>query len=233
MLDLAEELLLVALEDETGKVTPAASQSLEYGLAGAVLMEGVIGGRLDVEDGKLVVVDGSPTGDGVLDGALARIAASRRPRDAQHWVGKLGGEGLKGPLISELVEKGVLGQEERRVLWIIPQKRYPTRDSAPERGTRERVRAVLLGGASPEPRIAALVGLFKACDLVDEVFSWQEAEHARRRLDEITEEDLMSRAVSDTVAGVQAATQAAVMASITAATASSAASCSTSTSPSC
>lgn len=91
----------------------------------------------------------------------------------------------------------------------------------------------MLGGASPEPRVAALIGLIKACDLVEEVFSPNEAERARERLGEIAEDDLMGRAVSDTVAGVQAATQAAVMASITAATASSAASCAASPSASC
>lgn len=138
MLDLAEELLLLALEDESGKVTPAASASLEYGLAGAVLMDLVIGGRLGVEDDSLAVVDGAPTGDGVLDGALARIEASRKPRDAQHWVGKLGGDGLKEPLLAGLVERGVLSQEERMVLWIIPLTRYPPQDSVPEQGTRGR-----------------------------------------------------------------------------------------------
>ena len=39
MLNLAEELLLLALEDESGRINHAASASLGFGLAGAVLMD--------------------------------------------------------------------------------------------------------------------------------------------------------------------------------------------------
>lgn len=226
MLNLAEELLLLALEDEKGVVHSAASSSLDYGLAGAVLMELVLADRLRVEGERVLLDDGSLAGDEVLDGALEDLGASK-PRTAEHWVGRWGRQNLKDRLLERLVRKGVLRREEHRVLWIFPQNRYPERDAASERALRERVRAVVLGGHKPEARLAALTSLIKACDLADEVFAPSERDRAHKRLEEMAEKDLVGNAVSDTVDQVQAATQAAVMASVTAATAASAASCST------
>jgi hypothetical protein len=99
MLTLAEELLLLALDDESGSVEPAASGSLQYGLAGALLVELVIAGRLRLEGGGLVVADGSPTGDAVLDEVIGRISRSGRPRDAEYWVGQFGRLGPNDVLI--------------------------------------------------------------------------------------------------------------------------------------
>ena len=227
MLNLAEELLLLALEDERGVVHHAASDSLNYGLAGAVLMEFVLKDRLRTENEKLFVADGSRTGDSVLDGALEDIETSRKPRDPEYWVGRWGERHLKDELLGRLVERGILKEEEHRVLWIFSQSRYPEQDVAPEKELRQRIRAVVLEKQEPEARIAALICLIKACDLAGEIFAPHESESARKRLEEIAEGDLVSNAVSDAVTQVQAATQAAVMASVTAATAATTASCST------
>ena len=231
MLNLAEELLLLALEDERGTIRTSASQSLDYGLAGAVLLSLTVRDRLGMEGGKMIVSNPSPTGDDVLDDALEKIRESR-PRSPERWVGNLGRMKLKDRLLERLVGSGVLRREEHRVLWIIPVDRYPAADAGPEREVRRKVRAAALGNEDPDPRSAALLSLIKACDLVDEVFSPDEQERVGWRLEQISEGELIGRAVSDTVVQVQAATQAAVMTSVLAATTSSAATCST-TSTSC
>lgn len=226
MLSLAEELLLLALEDEEGKVSGAASGSLECGLAGAVLMELALADRISLDSGKVVVADSSPIGERVLDDALEKIAKSSKVRDAEHWIsGGLDSGALKDALQDGLVEKGVLASEQHKVLWVIPIQRYPERDGEPEQELRERIRAVLLEGQPPEPRLAAMIALIKACSLTDEIFASSERERARQRLEEISDERVVGEAVSGAVAQTQVAMQAAVMASVTAATASASASC--------
>lgn len=226
MLNLAEELLLLALEDEEGKPSGAASGSLECGLAGAVLMELALADRISLDSGNVVVADASPVGERVLDRALAKIADSSKARTAEHWIcGGLDSVALKYTLLDGLVEKGIIAREERKVLWIIPTQRYPERDGRPEQELRERIRAVVLEGQRPEPRLAAVIVLVKACDLTDEVFSREERKQARQRLEEISDEEAIDGAVSGAVAQTQTAMQAAVMVSVTAATASASASC--------
>jgi hypothetical protein len=227
MLNLAEELLLLALEDERGEVHHAASDSLDYGLAGAVLMELVLRGRFHTENDKLIVADGSQTGDEVLDGALEDVATSRKPRDPEHWIRSWGQQHLKDRLLERLVKRGILKEEEHRVLWVFSRNRCPELDGTLEKELRQKIRAVALEGQEPEARIAALICLIKVCDLAKEIFAPHESELARKRLEEISEGDLVSNAVSDAVTEVQVATQAAVMVSVTAATAATTASCTT------
>lgn len=222
MLNLAEELLLLALEDERGVVHASASESLDFGLAGAILLSLAVRGKVDLRDDRMVVSDSSPTGDEVLDDALEKIRDSR-PRKPNQWVWRLGRSGLKDQLLGRLVEAGVLRREEHKVLWFIPADRYPSGNTGTEREIRRRVRAAALGDETPGARVAALLSLIKACSLVDEIFSPENSARAYQRLEEISEGELIGRVVSDTVAQVQAATQAAVMSAVIAATTSSAA----------
>ena len=67
MLNLAEELLVLALDDSNGKVHSSAAASLEFGLAGAILMDLGLAGKLSFEQERLEVVDAAPVGDSILD----------------------------------------------------------------------------------------------------------------------------------------------------------------------
>lgn len=212
MLNLAEELLLLALHDEKGTVLSSASTALKYGLSGAILMELTLNRRLHTDEKNLVVVDAASTGDDVLDEALTKIRESKRNRNAKYWVNKLskGITDLKGRLLNRLVHKGILRREEHRILWVIPSQRYPTKDAKMEQGVREHIRAVILDGKMPDSRMTMLISLIKACNLVNELFSRKERKIARKRIKEIAESDLIAKMISDTIAGIQAAITAAV-----------------------
>lgn len=219
---LPESLLLLATDDESGHIS-TKSGALDYGLAGAVLTELLLRDRLDAEDGKLRLTNGSPMGDSVLDHALASMGDSK-PRDAKHWVGKLARDHVKDRVLDQLIQKGVLGIEEHRILWIIPVDRYPAEDSAPERDVRENVRAVVTEGASPQPRTATLIALLKACDLTGAVFSHDERKQYKERIEEISRGEAMGETVSRVIRDMQAAVTAAVVAATAAAASSSASS---------
>src|SRR5690348_9750622 len=81
---LAEELLLLAYDDETGRcVFPLIA--LDLGMAAAILVDLVLEGRVEVVDGAVVPSDRRPTGHAVVDEILARIDAER-PQPAAHWL---------------------------------------------------------------------------------------------------------------------------------------------------
>ena len=56
MLNLMEELLLLALDDEKGKIISSSSCALPYGLRGALLLELFLAEKIDVVDKKIVVI---------------------------------------------------------------------------------------------------------------------------------------------------------------------------------
>jgi hypothetical protein len=81
---------------------------------------------------------------------------------------------------------------------------------------RAQVRRVVLEGGKPDERALALIALMEACGLTHDVFDAKERDDAGERLDELTEDARVARAVSsvnaETIAAVLTATSAATAA---------------------
>ena len=83
MLRFAEELLL--LEDQSGKVLRLPDRSLQYALAGSVLMDLTLEGRIDTDPDRLILVDSTPTGDDLVDPILADIV-NGGDHNVHYWL---------------------------------------------------------------------------------------------------------------------------------------------------
>lgn len=206
-LSLAEELLLLALNDEKGTVLMAGAMGLPYGLAGALLVELIAAGLLRIEDKALVAAPSGSARDEILDGVLSEMRSAKRTRDIKHWVGKVGRSGgkIRAKLAERLAAKGILRKEEGRLLLIFPTTRYPQVNPMPEYGVRERVRAALRGMTPPDEPTAALISLVHACDLVGPLFEKGERREAKKRAKEISANQPVGSAVARTVEAVKAA----------------------------
>ena len=115
---LAEDLLLLLTDDETGRLL-VTGQYVDVALAGAQLVQLSLDRRVDVDDRKrLVVLDPSPTGDPLLDGALGggRQRAGKKPSAV---VGALG-KGLRAQLYGGSTAAGMLRAEPGKVLGLFP-----------------------------------------------------------------------------------------------------------------
>jgi hypothetical protein len=216
---LPEGLLLVAVDAEHRFACPAGGDALSYGLAGAVVTELLLQGAVRVtERGQLVA--GHPTGDQLLDDVLLGIRASR-PRPVTSWVRVLAGRSvnLHQRLAGRLVRAGVLRQQRRRLLGVLPVRRYAVADEAVLEELRARLRAGLLGHGVLDPRTASLIGLVGACGLVDGLVDRDERRAASRRAATIGAADpagaAVSAAIRDARAAVAAGATAAVVASTT------------------
>jgi hypothetical protein len=185
-----------------------------------VLTELFLIDRLVMVGGKVTIADLGPTGNPILDDALTRIADSK-PRDAKHWVSKLSRTHIRDRVLERLIEKGMLRRDEHRILRIIPTDRYPAEDDSLEDDVRDTVRAAVLAGTTARPRTAVLIGILKACDLLDTIFSRDERKLHKERIERIASAEPMSLAVSKAVKDMQATTLAAITAASAAAVASS------------
>src|SRR5690606_33063628 len=103
----------------------ASGQSVDYGLAGALLMELMLADRVTVSDKRTAVTDPAPTGDPLADQALALIAGSRRGRKPKDWIGPIS-KGLRDRVLDRLVQAGLLRREQGKVLWVFPKTRFPS-----------------------------------------------------------------------------------------------------------
>lgn len=222
-LTLAEQLLLIATHDRKGSKLMAASTALPYGIAGGLLLEASMGGKLMWREKRLAVIDRSPTGDALIDEALEQIAMAPKERDAKYWVSRLARKikKIERRTSESLVEKGVLRHEEKHFLWVIPYQRFPERDPQPERLVRERLYDVISGRIAPSDRHVALISLVFACGLLNEVVPKGERREAKKRVKEMLKGEAVGKAVSAVVEEINAAVMVAVVAAGAASAASS------------
>jgi Golgi phosphoprotein 3 (GPP34) len=161
---IAEDLLLLLSDDAS---TLGERSRLSLGLAGALVLELALFGRVDLATEpppeRLVAVDTSPTGDDVLDEALAVIAATEQPPShALHLLG----ERLRDRLLARLVERGLLRQADTAVLGMLPRADWPTMDLTYERELCAAVVDTLIRDTAPSPAPGSLIGLLAALDRV-------------------------------------------------------------------
>ena len=176
---LADELMLLAHDEVTGK--PSRSDVLDLGLAGAVMIELALAGRVDVVARKLVVTDPTPTGDEVADRMLLRISADPRTRAPKTWLHKVK-KGLRAQVGDRLVARGLVRHEEATVLGVFRVTRYPAASAATEADLRARLESCVLRGAEPDERTAALAGLVHAVGLRKQVFPTADRRTVERRM---------------------------------------------------
>ncbi|GAA3079181.1 GOLPH3/VPS74 family protein [Streptosporangium carneum] len=203
---IAEEVLLLAYSEAEGRQL-VSSAELDAALGGSLLAELAVNGRIDLADKKVTVLDPTPLGEEELDATLARIAAEPKERKPDWWVHRLHSAKLRKRLLSGLAERGVLGEEQRKILSVFPSTRYPERDPSVEQGVRERVEAVL-AGADPDERTAVLIAVLHAAKIDRKAFPGA----SKERIKEITEGNWAGDAVAKTIAAVNAAIMSAVVA---------------------
>lgn len=218
---IAEDLLLLATDDATGKTT-VSSMQLDPALAGAVLMELVILGRVNLEgDGRkarVVATDPTLPGDPVLDLALQTLF-DLGPTKPVHAIGKLA-KGLRDRLNDALVERGILRRESGKILGLFPTTRWPAQDQGPEAGIRASVVPALVLGQEPDGRTAAIISVLTAADMLRTVVDRPDHKVAKARGKEIGAGNWATDSVRKVIQEAQAAITTAVMVSTTVAASS-------------
>lgn len=221
-LTLSEALCLIALDDARGTVGMDVSSHLQYALAGAAILDLTLRARLAVAGKDLAVTDAAPTGDDILDDALAAIVRSEKRRSVAHWVRNLG-KGVphhRERVIARLVARGILRREDDRLLWVFSRQRFPTSDPAPEHDLRDHLRAVALGTAAPDLWSALLLNLLNAGRMEGLLLSTREERRvAKPQLEAFARGEVVGTAVAEAITAVQAAVMAATTAAVVAASA--------------
>ncbi|MGN9813392.1 GOLPH3/VPS74 family protein [Micromonospora sp. BQ11] len=155
---LVEDLLLLLFQPGSGTI--AGENTLFYVLGGAVLADLALGEHVTTVDGSRVrSVEGHPPSDDLLRPAWDYL--SGKPRGVQTALAAIG-PALREPVLERLIERGDIDQEPHKVLGLF--RTTALREG--ETGRRERlladVRQVLVEGARPQTRVAALAALLSA-----------------------------------------------------------------------
>ncbi len=160
-LPLADELFLVGHDQYSGKAQ-IDDRALDTGLAGAVLGEMVLAGRLGVDrDTMIAVRDQRPYGDRVTDAALAEVLKQDQPHSARSWVEYLR-DHVRTMVASRLVSRGLVRQQLSR------QRRFPAVDPVVAAAPQARLRFMLYrpGKADQQTAVLGVLTLATGLDFV-------------------------------------------------------------------
>lgn len=225
---LHEEVLLLALKDDSGKIDWGAAH-FQTVMAGAVIAELLLAERISIDEKKLVtLLDGAPHENAVLNQALKFLAAAKRRRKIQHWIGKLAMQkDLKRNTAAALCDQGILRAEEAKVLFVFNKTTYPELDPKPERQLIARLKRAIFSDADKvDARTTLLISLTYPSGMLAIPFAGKELRKRKKRIKQITEGELVGKATADAIAAAQAIIIAvAVMPVITAASSSGAHGC--------
>ena len=212
-LTLAEELVLIALDDESGSLISLPQFSLEFALAAALVMELTLVGRIDTDPEKLFVLSSEPTGNALLDDALSQISAELQVQPTGVWLRRLSqpGPALCERVIGGLVDRGVLRSVEKRLLWVFKTRVYPPTSGLEEREVKSRVMTLLNNDEIPDTRDALLIGLLRATGIIERLLSTTELHRLSPRINQISNLEEISRELSSTIAELQAVLASAFM----------------------
>ena len=205
---LAEDLLLLALDDDSGKAV-VDGVTLPRALAGAVLLELTLDGVvvLDGEGerrrrGRVVVRDAVPA-DPLLADAVAQLG-SRKPMKPDAAIEKLSGK-IRERVLERVVDNGWVREERGRILGLFPTRRWPATDESHERRVRAELHSVLVDGLTPTPRTAALISLLSAAKMVPKTLPEADRKRVAQRAVEIADGNWAGAAVRRAVDSVNAA----------------------------
>ena len=204
MLRFADELLLLLIDDKRGDLIPIPQWSLACALAGALLMDLALEGRIDTDPDCLSLLDASPLGDDLLDAVLAEIAQAQAVRHARFWVGHFArqGESIRDKTLVRLTARGILDAQEGGFFAFLPTvwrtRRYSTQEAARE-DVQLRVMRALLSSDIPDPRDIDIIGLADACGAFERLLSPAELAVAQARIAQLGRMDLIGRAVAEVI----------------------------------
>jgi Golgi phosphoprotein 3 len=204
MLGFVEEIVLLLLDDARGRLVDIPLSAFDVVIAGAALMDLAIRNRIDTDLERLVLVDATPTGDDILDDALAKIAGSGE-ESVVGCLDRIAGAAAdyRARALARLVAQRVLREENGRFLWVFHTRRYPVIDDREPREVRARLRRILLTDEIPEPRDIVLICLIEACRLIGFILTAEEATKIAPRLEQLGRMDLIGQAVARIVADIR------------------------------
>ena len=204
---IAEDLLLLLTADNTGRLR-AGGMNMKMALGGALLAELALMQRVDlagpgerVKEHRLIVRDSDPTGDGLLDEALATVGRKqgKKPKNVVAALGKR----TRVRLYERLAEAGLLRAEEGRLLGLIPTRRWPAEDPGHEASVRADLITALRRGETTDARTRALVSLLHALKAVHKAVDPTSVGVTKRELtasaERIAEGDWVGKAVRSAI----------------------------------
>ena len=207
-LHLFEKFILIALDQKKGKFL-IDSFSLNYALAGAILLELSDLSKITVKNKRIILSDKKFTNHQIIDACIKILNKSKKDKKPRYWVYKIGNKssGFKKIILNDLHNKNILKIEIRNALGgLFKIKRYPIKSPKEINKIKDRIINVVVKNGKPDIEVVLLLSLMESCKLTRFLFSnKKEYRDAKKRIKEVIKNIEISEAVNQTLREIQAA----------------------------
>ena len=211
MLRFAEELIVLTVGAEKQAPIHIPPSTLDYALAGAVLLDLALENRIDTDADALYVIDPTPVGDSLLDPVLAEIVQETNTQPTETWLAHIAkrGDDLQALALERLVAADILEADDGGVFslshWIAHSRSYPVGGGGMEQEIRSRMTSVLLSDDIPSPRDSIIISLAHACGVFRRMFTHSEYEEVKARIELVAGLEMVARSVTGAIRNVSLA----------------------------
>jgi golgi phosphoprotein 3 len=204
MLTMLEEVVLLAVDEKTGRLRSTREFGTAYALVGAVFFDLALARKIDTDTESIQVVDTAPSGHPILDRLLARMAARPDLKTVRDWIEEmfLRRDDLEGEALQSLISRGILRHEQSKRLWIIDVESFPMIDRKPQQHVKIRLARTILTDAIPETRDIMLISIAEQCGLLGFVLSDSELANRAQRIQMLCKLETISRQVGEAIRGL-------------------------------
>jgi Golgi phosphoprotein 3 len=206
MFTLYEEFLLLCIHEGKGTLIGSAFEKMKPGVVGAVLAELALGNKIKTANNhRLQLIDDNQTDDEILNEVLSALKESEKDRKVGYWLNTLSSkpEKLRKKITENLIQKGVVTQEDNKLLWVIPSPLNSALGASTKYWVQKRLRGIVLAQEEVQPRDLALLSLVRACNLLDLVFLRDERKLAERFVNELVVNHAMKEPAIETIQEIE------------------------------
>ncbi len=206
MLTMLEEVVLLAVDEQTGNLRSTREFSTSYALVGAVFFDLALAKKIDTDTESIHIIDRSPSGSAVLDGVLAQMAAMPHLTTVREWIEHLFHQraDLEGEALASLISQGILRHEKSKLLWVIDIERFPLVDNVRQRDVRQRLEEAVMGDGIPDTRDIMLLSIAEPCGLLSYVLTDEQMEERWGRVMMLCGVETISRKVTAAISDLDA-----------------------------
>jgi golgi phosphoprotein 3 len=207
-LSFTEDLLLLVLDDSTGKLRPLPDRALDFALAGALLAEFAFEGTVDITNGHCRVTKIEASDNAFHERMLKKLKTSGDAK-LENWLSALAGEAdaIQDEGLNRLVDRGILKKQDESFLWVFHKRRYPMVDNKEEEEVIRRIRKRVLDPdqTTRDRSDLILIALMDVCQLSHIVFTPTELEGYHNRIHELARREQIGKTMADIIQQIQQA----------------------------
>lgn len=204
---LAEEVVVLALDVNKGKIPFSKTTLVDYGISGAILTELVIMNRIDIESGIIKIVDSSPLKIPILDNVLKLMNETKTEKSLQYWLKSLirSSKSLEKEIFRNLEKSKFLKIKKKKVLGIFPIIRYEITNIEKKNEVLSTLKEIVLEGKETDECSTFLLGVTRNCAQIKDYFPEDRKNDIIKRIDELAKNQIVCKAIQELIKAQQQA----------------------------